>query len=451
MTDQRTTSLDVLEERVARLRERPVPATDKAVGWLAAAGPVTSAGLAAARPAIWDFELPVMVAHESALAHNIEAMATYCAAAGVSHAPHGKTPMAPQLVARQLAAGAWAVSAATAAQARVFRSFGVPRVLIASQLTTRPAIEWLGRELAADPGFECYTYADSLAGVALLDEGLRAVTPGRPLPVLVELGYPGGRTGCRSIDEALAVAAAVHDADGLELAGAAGFEGGIERGDLDATLAAVALFIIDLRTLGERLPGFADGGGRLPILSAGGSSFFDVVCRELAPADARVVLRSGAYVAHDHGHYAESGPASRPTLPGLPSEPRVRGRAGAVGGRAVGARAGTGHRQRRPPRHLLRPGHARAAAGAPVRGDRARGRNAADQPRRPARLPEHHRQHRPAGPRRPGQPGQHPPVHDHGQVAGHPGGRRRRPGHRRRAHLLLAASRQLPAVGRAGR
>ena len=38
MTDQRTTSLDVLEERVARLRERPVPATDKAVGWLAAAG-----------------------------------------------------------------------------------------------------------------------------------------------------------------------------------------------------------------------------------------------------------------------------------------------------------------------------------------------------------------------------------------------------------------------------
>ena len=325
MTDQRTTSLDVLEERVARLRERPVPATDKAVGWLAAAGPVTSAGLAAARPAIWDFELPVMVAHESALAHNIEAMATYCAAAGVSHAPHGKTPMAPQLVARQLAAGAWAVSAATAAQARVFRSFGVPRVLIASQLTTRPAIEWLGRELAADPGFECYTYADSLAGVALLDEGLRAVAPGRQLPVLVELGYPGGRTGCRSIDEALAVAAAVHDADGLELAGAAGFEGGIERGDLDATLAAVALFIIDLRTLGERLPGFADGGGRRPILSAGGSSFFDVVCRELAPAGARVVLRSGAYVAHDHGHYAESGPASRPTLPGLPFSPEFLG------------------------------------------------------------------------------------------------------------------------------
>jgi D-serine deaminase-like pyridoxal phosphate-dependent protein len=332
MTDRRTITLDVLEERVARLRERPVPATDKALGWLTRAGSVTAAGLAAERPAIWDFELPVMVLHESALAHNIEAMAAYCAAAGVSHAPHGKTPMAPQLAARQLAAGAWAVSAATAAQARVFRSFGVPRVLIASQLTTREAVEWLGRELAADPDFECYTYADSLAGVALLDEGLRAAVPPaspapfkRQLPVLVELGYPGGRTGCRSIDEALAVAAAVHDADGLELAGAAGFEGGIERGNLDATLAAVALFLSDLRTLGERLPGFGAGRGRRPVLSAGGSSFFDVVCRELAPADARVVLRSGAYIAHDHGHYAESGPASRPTLPGLPPSPEFAG------------------------------------------------------------------------------------------------------------------------------
>ena len=314
-------------------------------------------------------------------------MAAYCAAAGVSHAPHGKTPMAPQLVARQLAAGAWAVSAATAAQARVFRSFGVPRVLIASQLTTREAVEWLGRELAADPDFECYTYADSLAGVALLDEGLRAVAPGRQLPVLVELGYPGGRTGCRSIDEALAVAAAVHDADGLELAGAAGFEGGIERGNLDATLAAVALFLIDLRTLGERLPGFGDGRGRRPDPQRGRQ----LVLRRRLPR-AGPGRRPGR--AAQRRLHRPRPRALRRERPGQPPDaarpavqPRVRGRAGAVGGRAVGARARPGHRQRRPPRHLLRPGHARAAAGAPVRGDRARGRPAADQPRRPARLP----------------------------------------------------------------
>ena len=315
---------DRLAAGIARLRERPVPPTDKALGGLASrsAGPVTAAGLAAAPLPLSQLDLPVLVLRESALRHNIEAMAAYCAAAGVSHAPHGKTPMAPQIVARQLAAGAWAVCAATAAQARVFRAFGVPRVLIASQLTQRDAIQWVGRELAADPDFECYAYADSLPGVALLDEAIRATAPGRRLQVLVELGYPGGRTGCRSIDEALTVAAAVHAAGALELAGAAGYEGGIHRTDLDAALAGAAQFCADLRTLGERLPGFGDSRPRRPVLSAGGSKFFDVVCQELGSSGAHVVLRSGSYIAHDHGRYARGGPASRPAPPGLPPSPQ---------------------------------------------------------------------------------------------------------------------------------
>ncbi len=48
-------------------------------------------------------------------------MAGYCAAAGVRLAPHGKTTMAPQLFARQLAAGAWAMTAANVGQVQVYR------------------------------------------------------------------------------------------------------------------------------------------------------------------------------------------------------------------------------------------------------------------------------------------------------------------------------------------
>src|SRR6185312_9170029 len=101
----------------------------------------------------------------------------------------------------------------------------------------------------------------------------------------------------------------------LELAGVAGFEGGIHRDDLAGTLAAVAAFCAGLRALAEALPGPRPGGEPY-LLSAGGSSFFDVVCAELTAArpggaPARVVIRSGAYITHDHGHYAESGPASR--------------------------------------------------------------------------------------------------------------------------------------------
>ena len=61
--------------------------------------------------------------------------------------------------------------------------------------------------------------------------------------------------------------------------------------------------------------------GRVPIVTAGGSAFFEQVADALAPlADsdqARVVLRSGAYVTHDDGFYRSVSP--------LGSEPRTGG------------------------------------------------------------------------------------------------------------------------------
>jgi len=338
---------------LAALREQPIPATSKGfgrctadragaglaaatgagagtaagaaaadgatAGSTAAGRAATSASLAASRPYLLgaDFMLPVLVLREAALAQNIAAMAAYCASAGVGLAPHGKTTMAPQIISRQLAAGAWGMTAATIAQVRVFRAFGVPRVLIANELADRGGIEWLTAELAADPGFECYAYVDSAAGVTLLDGLLRAAGARRPLPVLVELGQPGGRTGCRSIDEALAIARIVGSTGSVRLAGAAGFEGNISAGGADSTMTAVTAFCRELRTLGDLLP--ADPAGTPHIVSAGGSAYFDIVARELTavrpgrPAP-EVLLRSGAYVTHDHGLYAAIGPG--PGRPG---------------------------------------------------------------------------------------------------------------------------------------
>ena len=184
--------------------------------------------------------MPLLLLRDSALRHNARAMADWCTSAGVRLAPHGKTTMAPQLFARQLAAGAWGITAATISQAQVYRAFGVDRVLIANELTDRAGIRWLATELTADPEWECYAYVDSIAGVGLLDEALRAAAASRPLPVLVELGFPGGRTGCRSVAEALVVAAAVSQAPTLALAGVAGFEGGLGTDASQSTLDAVA-------------------------------------------------------------------------------------------------------------------------------------------------------------------------------------------------------------------
>jgi len=295
--------------------------TEKGFGAIAAGRAVSAATLAAERPHALDgaFMMPLLVLRDSALTRNARAMAAWCASAGVRLSPHGKTTMAPQLFARQLAAGAWGITAATINQAQVYRAFGIDRILIANELADRAGIGWLAAEMTADQDWECYAYADSLAGVELLDDALSAGGATRPLPVLIELGFPGGRTGCRNLAEASAVAAAVRRTRWLRLAGAAGFEGGLGADSSAATLDAVAGYCRQLRALGESLAG--------PVISAGGSLFFDIVARELTSpaggAAARettaptVILRSGCYLTHDHRLYATTGPDARRDGPGL--------------------------------------------------------------------------------------------------------------------------------------
>jgi D-serine deaminase-like pyridoxal phosphate-dependent protein len=191
-------------------------------------------------------------------------------------------------------------------------------VLLANELTDPAGAAWLTGELAADPGFDCYVYADSLPGVRLLDEAARQASPARPLPVLVELGYPGGRTGCRDLATAETVARAVARSGSLRLAGVAGYEGLIGRDRSPQTIGKIAAFCRDLRSLGERLAA-AGLTPDEPILSAGGSAFFDVVVRELASRSAGrpapvVVLRSGVYIAFDHGLYSGMVPSPPPAL-----------------------------------------------------------------------------------------------------------------------------------------
>ena len=320
----------LVAERLRALRERPIEETEKGLGLLAAtqaaatangAG-VTAARLARARPDLHaaGFTYPLLTLRESALANNIEAMAAYCDRAGVALAPHGKTAMSPELAARQLAHGAWGITVATVGQLGMYRVFGFPRLLLANELVDEAGIAWLAAELAADPGFEAYCYVDSTDGVAILDRVLSrqpAWPPaGRRLGVLVEIGHDHGRTGCRTDAAALEVAKAAAATGTLRVAGVAGYEAGYEQstgaGSEAETLGLIAAFCRRLRGLAGSLAPAAVGDEF--IVTAGGSVYFDVVARELTAggtAGMTVVLRSGAYVTHDHGHYGTVSPARR--------------------------------------------------------------------------------------------------------------------------------------------
>ena len=256
-----------------------------------------------------DLQLPAAILRRSALRHNAEWMRRFAERFGVALCPHGKTTMAPQLFAQQLDRGAWGLSCATIAHLRTYRRFGVRRILYANQIVTADAALWLARELAADPACEVLVFVESEFGVRLLADAAREVGLGRAIPILIEVGAPGARTGVRGIDAALRLAAVVGARRELALAGVAGFEG-VVQGSTDRDMEPhVAAMLDDIVGIAERIAAarlFASD--RQVILSAGGSRFFDLVAARLREADVGgqpplVVLRSGCYISHDALQY----------------------------------------------------------------------------------------------------------------------------------------------------
>ena len=280
---------------------------------------MTAAELARERPPAGAglLSTPRVLLREQALSHNISAMAAYCAANAVALFPHGKTTMAPQVLAAQLDGGAAGLTAASISQVRVFRRFGVQNVLLANEIVDDASISWVARELTADGQFSFLCYADSLAGVGRLDRILAARGfPGR-LRVLVELGHEDGRTGCRTRAEALAVAAAVGRAPRLELAGVAGYEGSLQAPTPAETARKARAYCAEL---GELALSLAASGQfpEPPVVTAGGSAYFDEVVNVLGRSrDWSLVLRSGCYVTHDHGLYRRIAPSAR-NAPAVP-------------------------------------------------------------------------------------------------------------------------------------
>jgi len=110
---------------------------------------------AGAAPGTWmmsgDMEFPQLVLKQHEFEHNLAAMRDFCAARGVSIAPHAKTTMAPAIMQRQLDAGAWGLTVANLSQLQVCLHAGAPVVLLANELVNPKAVQWLGQTLANRP------------------------------------------------------------------------------------------------------------------------------------------------------------------------------------------------------------------------------------------------------------------------------------------------------------
>ncbi|MFD8572261.1 amino acid deaminase [Streptomyces sp. NPDC059639] len=260
------------------------------------------------------FTTPVLALSAERLEHNLALMETYATRHGLTFAPHGKTSMAPQLFQRQIEHGAWGITLAVPHQVRVARRFGIERIFLANELVDAAALRWLAAELAADPAFRFVCYVDSVRGVELMQAALSEAGATRPVDVVVELGAgDGARTGVRTEAECAAVADAVAGADRLQLVGVAGYEGEVPQADGERVRAWLRRLVA--------LAAEFDAAGRFSgvdeiVVSAGGSAWFDAVADVFAEipeltSPVLKLLRSGAYVSHDDGHYRHLTPFNR--------------------------------------------------------------------------------------------------------------------------------------------
>lgn len=253
-----------------------------------------------------DLPYPIALLKRSALEHNVAWMQRFVQERGIELAPHGKTTMSPQLFRRQLDAGAWGITFATVTQLAVGVAAGARRTLIANQVLAAEDLAGIQALLAAHAGLRVVFLVDSLAQLALIEAWFAAHPGSVPFEVMLEVGVEGGRTGCRTHDEALALARRLRASAAVRLVGIECYEGLGAKGrtEDDVPYAKALMDRVEALAHAADTEGLFEGDEVL--MSAGGSAIFDLVAGRLKPTLGRPVrglLRSGCYVTHDHGNY----------------------------------------------------------------------------------------------------------------------------------------------------
>ncbi|NHR05156.1 amino acid deaminase [Chromobacterium haemolyticum] len=256
--------------------------------------------------------LPALVIKEAALDGNIRWMQGFADAMEVSLAPHGKTTMTPAIFRRQLAAGAWGLGVASAFQAQAAVAAGATNVIIANQVLGRANMALLAA-LLGQRRAALHCCVDSVDNARQLSDFFAARQ--QRISVLLEMGMPGGRCGCRDERQAYALAERIAELPGLALAGVAFYEGVTHGADEQADIAAIQALIQRAVTVcGALLRNGDFAGAPEALLTGAGTVWFDIVSRQLRDAGlsgVRHVIRPGCYVTQDRGIYQQAYAALR--------------------------------------------------------------------------------------------------------------------------------------------
>ena len=252
---------------------------------------------------------PLATLRKPALMHNLAWMQDWARRKGVQLAPHGKTTMSPELFRLQLQAGAWGMTVATVHQLQLALEAGAQRCIIANQVLADADLDALDALLTGHAGARVWFLVDSQAQLAMIEDWAGRRNCSRRFDALLELGTDGFRTGCRTHEQALALARALAASPVARLGGVECYEGGLATCDSAHDSEAGSALVRRVRSVVQAIDTEALWGDDQLLITAGGSAIFDLVIPLLTGyaigRPVQGVLRSGCYVTHDHGRYAQ--------------------------------------------------------------------------------------------------------------------------------------------------
>jgi D-serine deaminase-like pyridoxal phosphate-dependent protein len=258
-------------------------------------------------------DTPALLVDLDLMEANIARVAETCRAHGVGWRPHTKGQKTPEIIAKELAAGAIGATCAKLGEAEVLAATGLRDILIANQIVGPAKVQRL-RALCrhADP----IVAVDNPAHVLELGTAMQGA--GRDLRVVIEVDIGMHRAGVSPGGPVVQLAAAIAAQDGLRFSGVMGWEShAVTIGDPAEKARTVADAIALLTSSAEAC---RRAGYPVEIVSCGGTGTFPFCAQQPGVTE---IQAGGAIFSdmHYRTHYHSDFPCALTLLATVTSRP----------------------------------------------------------------------------------------------------------------------------------
>jgi len=233
-----------------------------------------------------DLDTPALLVDIDVLDRNIHEIVETCRARGVNWRPHAKSHKSPDIVRRQLAAGASGIVCAKLGEAEVMAQAGIRNILIANQIVGAAKIERLA---ALAQRSEVIVAVDDVANIKALADRFR--TSDRPLSLVIEVDIGMKRAGVSPGYPVVQLARTIAASPGLRLRGVMGWESHVIRiADARAKADAVSEAVGQLTASADAC---REAGYPVDLVSCGGTGSFPYCCGQ--PGVTEVEVGGGVF------------------------------------------------------------------------------------------------------------------------------------------------------------